>query len=132
MISFNGSLVLQNNTPATLLELVEAAIAARDYGTAEQTTQAASRFPGTRITEGFIRPTADVYMIDSYKGIDARGHLVAADWTKPGDFTAEPGGGELINGDIEKHFNNGVDTQSRVLYQNSGDDVVIYCDLSFA
>ena len=132
MISFNGSLVLPDDTPMTLLELVEAAIAARDYGTAAQTTAAANRFPGMRITEGFIRPTADTYMIDAYKSITAGGHVDAAGWTTPDDFTAEPGGGELINGDIEKHFNNGVDSQSRVLYQNSGDDVVIYCDLSFS
>jgi hypothetical protein len=107
MISFNGSLVLEDDTPATLLQLVQAAIAARDYGSAAQTTAAANRFPGQRVTEGFIRPTADIYMIDSYKGIRAGGAVIPADWTTPDDFTDEPGGGELIAADVEKHFNNG-------------------------
>lgn len=131
MISFNGSVVLENGVPATLQELVQAAIAERDYGSAAAETSASRRLQGMRITEGFIRPQDEIYMIDAYKGVKANGAVDLAAWTLPDDFTDEPGGGELIEANTEKHFNNGVDAQSRVLF-HGGADVVIYCDLSFS
>lgn len=131
MISFNGCVVLEDGVPATLQQLVQTAIAAREYGSAAARAAASSRFQGLRITEGFIRPQEEIYMIDAYKGIKANGEVDVAGWTVPDDFTDEPGGGELIEANIEKHFNNGVDAQSRVLYHD-GADVVIYCDLSFS
>lgn len=131
MIQFNGSVVLVDGVPATMQELVQAAIAARDYGSAAKTAAEGSRFQGGRMGEGFLRPTADIYMIDAYKGIKATGKVDTASWAAV-DFTAEPGGGELIAQGVEKHFNNGVDIQSRVLFQNSGGNVTVYCDFSFS
>ncbi len=131
MLSFNGCVVLEDGVPATLQELVQAAIVARDYGSAAAETGASSRMQGMRITEGFIRPQEEVYMIDAYKGVQANGAVDVDGWTLPGDFTNEPGGGELIEANVEKHFNNGIDAQSRVLF-HAGADVVIYCDLSFS
>lgn len=130
MISFNGSLVLPDDTPMTILEMVQAAIAARTYTTQAQEDAAVSRFAGARITEGFFSPATDVYMIDAYKGVGPNGKAVAASWAGA-DFTAAPGGGEVIGADESKHFNNGVDLNSRVCYQNSGGDVVIYVDFAF-
>lgn len=131
MSTFNGSIVLPHNTVKTLRELIREAIAARTHASAAHESDALLPFGGGTIREGFIRPTADVYMMDAYKGVQA-GEAVAADWTTPDDFTDAPGGGDLLAADTDKHFNHGVDLGNRVLYQNSGGDVTIYVDMSFS
>lgn len=132
MIQFNGSAQLPDNSPKTIQELVQAAIAARTYGTQAQEDDAVNRFGGGRtISEGFMRPEGgDIYMMDAYKNV-TNGQASATGWTLPGDFTAVPGGGEPVTDGTDKHFNNGVDPGSRVLWQNTGAAVTIYFDLSF-
>lgn len=130
MIQVNTSIVLANNTVKTILELLQAAIAARTYPSQPQEDAEVSHYGGgVHINEGFFRPVgSDVYMMDAYKGVlngVADATLLAA------DFTNAPGGGELVTADTEKHFNFGLDLGSRVLFQNSGGNVTIYLDFSF-
>ncbi|HKS27834.1 MAG TPA: hypothetical protein VJS44_08445 [Pyrinomonadaceae bacterium] len=132
MTHFNGSAVLTDDTVMTLQELLQAAITARTFPSAQQRTDMVNRFVGGRtIVNGFMHPMADIYMMDAYKGV-RNGVTIAADWTTPDDFTDEPGGGELLEGDLRRHFDHPIDIGNRVLYQNTGADVVIYFDVTLS
>ncbi len=128
------SAVLPNDTPKTLLELVRAAILARTYIASGGTTaermrsEAASRVTGSGSGDVFVLPTADVYIMDAYKGVSAGGVADAAVFTLPDDFTDAPGGGAKLAADTSRRYTFS-DLGSRVAYQNSGGDVIIYFDL---
>lgn len=134
MNNFNGSVVLPDNTPLTLQQLIAAAITARTYpaGATNAEQAAIDRFGGGLLSrESIIRPLGDIYMMDAYAGVlngtvsNNDGVTLAA-----GHFTAEPGGGELLAANMVKNLSNGVSPGSRVLFQNTGGDVVIYVDIS--
>lgn len=130
MLNYNLSAQLPTNTPMTVRQLLAAAVAARTHSSAQVEYDAVARIPA-RVSEGFIRPVgADVYMMDAYKGVGPDGAAVAAQFTLPGDFTAVPGGGELITDGTEKHFNEGFNLGGRLVYQNSGGNVTVYFDVS--
>lgn len=128
MNQFSGSVSLPNNTPMTIGELVQAAIAARTYPTAQAETDAINRANPLIVGEGFVRPkVTDVWMIDAYKGV-RNGVVIAADWAA-GDFTMVPGGAQQLIAEESTHFNNGVDLATRVLFQDSGAAVVLHIDV---
>lgn len=141
MQTFNGSTVLANGAIKTLQELIVAAITARGvvpaagavYPTAKSKTDALNRMVGNRsLAEGIIRPMGDVYMMDVPGGV-----LNGAVNTNDGvtlaaaAFTASPGGGDLVLANQVKSLFKGLDSGSRVFYNGSGADVVIYIDVSF-
>lgn len=134
MNNFNGSVVLPNNTPLTLQQLIAAAITARTYpaGATGAEQAAIDRFGGGLLArQSIIRPLGDIYMLDAYAGV-LNGVVSANDGVvlAAGHFTAEPGGGELLQANMEKTLADGVAPGSRVLFQNTGGDVVIYLDIS--
>ena len=129
MIQFNGSVQLPNNSPKTIAELIVAAIAARAYTSAQAKTDARNRLNPAIVREGFmVAVGTNVYMSDAYKGV-TNGVVDAGVWAA-GDFTATPGGGELLLAGDNRHFNNGVDLGSRVLFQASGAPVTLYFDIT--
>jgi hypothetical protein len=126
MIQFNGVVLLESGAFKTIQELIQAAIEARDYDTPTQKAEAKSRMNPCIVGEGFIRPAADVYMSDAYKGV--RNGVVDQSAWAAGDFTQSPGGGETLAADVSRHFSNGVHLGGRVLY-NAGADVQIFVDV---
>lgn len=118
MLQLNTSVVLPDDTPMTFRQLIQAAIAAREYDSAQQETDAINRMSHGPVREGIIRPMDNIYLMDAYKDE----HVEA-------DFTAEPGGGEILLANQVKVLANGMDL-SRLVYQNSGGNVVIYLDIS--
>lgn len=120
MISYFISTSLPNDTPLTAHELILAAVTARTYATAAQKADAIRRISaGGPAGEIFVRPAADVYMMDAYKKVtngvcDTTSPLVA------GDFTALPGGGIVLGADISRRVGNGADLKHRVFFQASG------------
>lgn len=129
MFRFNGSAVLPDDTPLTAQQLIQAAIEARTYPSAKQKSDAKRRWTSVVSGGGFFRPQGNVYTIDAYKGV--RNGIVINDesddpiWIEA-DFTASPGGGEIVEGGTSRYFDKEIDFGHTVLYQHSGADVVIY------
>lgn len=138
MTNYNGSVVLPDDTPMTYQQLIHAAIAARTYsavGATNTKLRAAetSRFTAAPVAEIVNRPQGDIYCIDGYKGL-RNGAVIPGVWVEA-DFTAEPGGGELLMATQTKELGSGyhcnaVDIGTRILYQKSGVSVVCYLDVT--
>lgn len=113
----------------TWQELIIAAIDARTFvampGMTAVQVKAAYKawFIAKHAAETFINPAANIYMIDAFKGV-LNGVTTQATWAA-GDFTAVPGGGELLT--EGKRHGHKFELGSRVVY--SAVDVTIYLDV---
>lgn len=69
MLNFSGRVVLPNETPKTIGELIRAAIDLRDLTPAQKSAEK-SRWNPAICFEGFVMPAADgVYMLNAFKGV---------------------------------------------------------------
>lgn len=119
MAVFNGRLFIAAGEFKTIGELIRTAIAARVYSIIPSTQtrqvehmQGAMR--GTESIETRIVPENNIYMADAWKG-NNNGVIDQAQWDA-GDFTASPGGGELLDGGVERLFMNRIGLDSRIVY----------------
>lgn len=130
MFQYSGTIILHSNAPATIAELIVAAVKNRSYANAAAQGEDVSRLNPCVVDDGFIKPiTADVLMLDSFKGTRNGAVVAGSGALAGGDFTASPGGGLILPAGDSRHFSKSTDLGTRVLYQSTGGDVAIEVDV---
>jgi hypothetical protein len=128
MIRFMGAVTLEDDTPATIGELIYAAVLARNYGNNAARLAQAERFlGGTTSRESIINPKADIYVIDAYKGVKSNGVVDQTAWTLPTDITDSA---RQFIAEVTKHVEKGLNLNEVIFYQASGVAVTVELDIA--
>ena len=126
---FNQAVSLEDDTPATITELILAAIAARDGVTPQQIADEQSHFKSTPAGHCLIKPDGDILMLAAHRDV----HNCVVDqtaWAEADFADAEPlVAGEVKNLTGDRGAGNQVNICSRILYQKSGDAVNVWLDV---
>ncbi len=134
---FNGSVKITGGEFRTLQELITAAINARTYSADGPTNttlkaDAVSRIKAAQSMELRLSTktgAGDVYMMDAFKGV--RNGVTTQASLAAGDFTAEPGGGEVLKATVVKQLQVGrQELSNRLIYAAA--DAIIYIDAVIA